>query len=396
MEEIVKPLRGYSLEPIYYVYLHKRPELGTVFYVGKGHGNRAWIKTSRNKHWNNVVEKYGGFEVEIIKGGLTEQEAFVLEAEIISKYGLNNLTNQTLGGISTTGFRHSEESRKKMRQNALDNIEANPELYDRLLVQIKKLHYLQTYDDEYKEKMSAIQKEVYAKKSEQEKKIAIEKKTAWLHDPVKKAAAHEKLMQYKASEEYKQKNSKRMKDIWLSMSEEERKRRSEISSMTINDPENRKKLKEAISDKIVVNRSYIFNSKREFLDQTNSSHVVLQKAFTSSKKWGFEFCITHGYFIENYSEEKHVGIPYWDGSEINKLDFDCLPRSKALVMDESKVFLSMTEASLFCKGRSVNATADFITKNMKLNKPAMGHFWRVATPTEVEKEIITRLEKIVE
>ena len=108
MEEIVKPLRGYSLESIYYVYLHKRPELGTVFYVGKGHGNRAWIKTSRNKHWNNVVEKYGGFEVEIIKGGLTEQEAFVLEAEIISKYGLNNLTNQ----IQVQGNRYSNEGMK--------------------------------------------------------------------------------------------------------------------------------------------------------------------------------------------------------------------------------------------------------------------------------------------
>ena len=71
-----------------------------------------------------------------------------------------------------------------------------------------------------------------------------------------------------------------------------------------------------------------------------------------------------------------------------------LPRSKAVVMDDRKVFLSMREASIFCNGKSVDATADFITKNIKRGKPAMGHTWRVATKEEVIQEVLRRVEEL--
>lgn len=51
-----------------------------------------------------------------------------------------------------------------------------------------------------------------------------------------------------------------------------------------------------------------------------------------------------------------------NGEELKRLDFDVLPRSKAVVMDEGKVFLSMREAAIFCNGKTIDATADFITK----------------------------------
>lgn len=67
---------------------------------------------------------------------------------------------------------------------------------------------------------------------------------------------------------------------------------------------------------------------------------------------------------------------------------------KAVVMDEGKVFLSMREAAIFCNGKTIDATADFITKNIRRNKPAMGHWWRVATNEEIINEVIERLNKL--
>ena len=41
-----------------YVYLHKKDN-GSIFYVGKGNGYRAWQKSNRNEYWNRVKNKYG-------------------------------------------------------------------------------------------------------------------------------------------------------------------------------------------------------------------------------------------------------------------------------------------------------------------------------------------------
>ena len=36
----------------FYVYTHRRASNGVVFYVGKGHGRRAYVKSHRGKWWN--------------------------------------------------------------------------------------------------------------------------------------------------------------------------------------------------------------------------------------------------------------------------------------------------------------------------------------------------------
>lgn len=89
------------------VYLHKKKTDSSVFYVGMGELKRAYCK-QRSKWWNKVVKKYG-YIVEIYKDGLTQEEAFKLEIELIEKYGridLKNgqLINQTIGGITTQGM----------------------------------------------------------------------------------------------------------------------------------------------------------------------------------------------------------------------------------------------------------------------------------------------------
>lgn len=135
------------MENRFYVYLHKKASNGDVFYVGKGCGKRAWRKTQRNNHWKNIESKHGRV-VEITHRNLSEDEAFRIEVELIAKYGMHKLANACSGGmggrvlsdevkrkmsaarkgkklspeliekirIRSTGFRHSEETKQKLRE----------------------------------------------------------------------------------------------------------------------------------------------------------------------------------------------------------------------------------------------------------------------------------------
>lgn len=99
------------------VYCHKRPSDGEIFYVGKGCANRATRSDSRNNYWHNIVEKHGGFDVEIVAENLTEAEALRFEVTLIK--GLRNsgasLCNLTDGGEGMSGFKHSKEARDRMK-----------------------------------------------------------------------------------------------------------------------------------------------------------------------------------------------------------------------------------------------------------------------------------------
>ena len=91
----------------YYVYVHKDCASGEVFYVGKGHGQRAWNTKSRNSKWESKVKLLSdGWQVEIVQDDLSENEAFDLEISLIEKYGGPQalgckLTNEALGGESS-------------------------------------------------------------------------------------------------------------------------------------------------------------------------------------------------------------------------------------------------------------------------------------------------------
>jgi group I intron endonuclease len=97
----------------FYVYAHFTPE-GDVFYIGKGRGNRAYKKSSRNPHWRNKVAKHGGFIVSILQDQLDEELAFEVEKSFIESIGRGNLVNLTEGGEGISGHNHSEETRKKI------------------------------------------------------------------------------------------------------------------------------------------------------------------------------------------------------------------------------------------------------------------------------------------
>ena len=97
----------------FYIYLHRRATDNTVFYVGKGHGKRAWFVNNRSNRWNYIVTKHG-YNVVIVQDNLTEEQAFILEKELIADIGKESLCNMTDGGEGASGLVHSEESRRKM------------------------------------------------------------------------------------------------------------------------------------------------------------------------------------------------------------------------------------------------------------------------------------------
>lgn len=97
-------------EKSFYVYTHSRPD-GSVFYVGKGSGRRAWNFTKgRNPHHLAVIKKHGVASVIVtINPCQSEDAAFALEREMIAKF--EGLVNKTEGGEGSSGRPISDKVR---------------------------------------------------------------------------------------------------------------------------------------------------------------------------------------------------------------------------------------------------------------------------------------------
>ena len=102
---------------MFYAYIHCRPDT-SVFYVGKGVGNRAHrITKGRNQHHRNITAKYG--KENILVGKLhcsSEEIAFELEKGLIKclKRSGVNLSNLTDGGEGCSGLIVSDEHKLKL------------------------------------------------------------------------------------------------------------------------------------------------------------------------------------------------------------------------------------------------------------------------------------------
>lgn len=109
---------------MFYVYEHIRNDTNTIFYVGKGNGNRLNSIYDRNRHWNFIVKKAGGFKSNKIIETNDENFALFVEMEVIDLYKKRGikLCNITNGGEGLSGYKHTEESKNKVRQAALNRI----------------------------------------------------------------------------------------------------------------------------------------------------------------------------------------------------------------------------------------------------------------------------------
>lgn len=113
----------------YFVYTHARATDGSIFYVGKGKDNRATTRKSRNPHWRNIVAKNGLIVVKHAEG-LTQDEAFDLEVEMIAKFRAAGvaLVNQTNGGEGKSGFTYTmSDDHKRAIGDAQRGVPKSPE-----------------------------------------------------------------------------------------------------------------------------------------------------------------------------------------------------------------------------------------------------------------------------
>lgn len=144
----------------------------TYFYIGKGKGDRYKRINCRSKHFKNIINNFPCV-VEILYENLTEEEAFELETKTIEQLlfeegytfeedtiknkGFNHLVNCTCGGEGISGYKHTNETKKKCTHYGKEN-----GMYG--LKGEKCPHYGKNFSKNHKEKIMVSnpkRKEVY-------------------------------------------------------------------------------------------------------------------------------------------------------------------------------------------------------------------------------------------
>lgn len=138
------------------VYRHLKPN-GEVFYIGIGDKKRPYKKVGRNKLWTNIVNKYG-YEVQILKEGLSWEEATELECILIDYYGRRDLgtgplVNMTDGGEGVLNYTHSEETKKR-----LSKAHKGKKHSEEHRLKVSEAHTGKKRSEEHKAKMSEVNK----------------------------------------------------------------------------------------------------------------------------------------------------------------------------------------------------------------------------------------------
>src|SRR5690554_2552726 len=87
----------------FYVYLYIDPRNEQVFYIGKGRGNRVFshLRVKDDSEKARIISELHKLnikpQIELLKYGLSEEEALLVEATAIDLINIANLTNAARG-----------------------------------------------------------------------------------------------------------------------------------------------------------------------------------------------------------------------------------------------------------------------------------------------------------
>ena len=96
----------------FYVYVHRRCDNNSIFYVGKGSGFRGFTKQGRNIYWNRLANKHG-WQSEIVYKNLNTYCALSIEKALIHCLR-KQIVNISEGGEGPTGYSHTEKAKAAM------------------------------------------------------------------------------------------------------------------------------------------------------------------------------------------------------------------------------------------------------------------------------------------
>lgn len=250
----------------FYVYALARPikKDWKIFYIGKGTKRRVfrhelearrgcicWKCRTIRKAWREggEIQRY------ILLTTEDEQEAFDYEKEMIALHGRGNLCNQTDGGEGSSGWKATEEDKKKRSEVNRRTHKADPTIRAR----IREAQRLRFADPAARAKQSTLLKQIYTD-PEMRRQAGVGSKRAW-QDPVMRekriagireyVRTPERREQMKAESErrwadpeYRAKTAASIKAV--TSTPEARKQRSERAKRRYADPAEREKTRQAV------------------------------------------------------------------------------------------------------------------------------------------------------
>ena len=146
-----------------YVYLYSDPDTEEIFYIGKGKGNRCFshlheeleldLESNKLQKIQQLKEQNKQPLIELLRYGLTDNEASLVEASLIDFNGLENLTNK-VRGLHSNSFGRLLVDDITLKYTA-EEVEVNDDI---ISITINQLYHSKISDEELYESTRGVWK----------------------------------------------------------------------------------------------------------------------------------------------------------------------------------------------------------------------------------------------